>query len=119
MPRYRMIVRGRNFHLNFHGTYQRVGFHTVRYADGPDAARAVRNALDAFRWSQKYVTMMRGALNSRTDPGVLSAEQVEETSPEARYEAGPPGLVFYREDTAGVQPASAEAGLPGPAAQAG
>jgi len=58
MPRYRMIIHGRNFHLKFEGKYQKVGFHTVRYADGPDPAKAVRAALDAFRWTQKY-----GAVN--------------------------------------------------------
>jgi hypothetical protein len=117
MPRYRMIIRGRNFHVKFEGRNQRVGFHTVRYAEGPDAPRAVRHALDAFRWTQRYVTMMRSALNSRTDPAVLSAEQVEEVEPGAKFEAGPPGLVFYREEAvapnhppaAGVSPA---AGVP-------
>ena len=98
MPRYRMIIHGRNFHLDIDGRCQKVGFRTPRYADGPDPVKAVRTALDAFRWSQKYVTMMRAALNSRTDQAILSAEEVEETSPDARFECGLPGLVFYREE---------------------
>jgi hypothetical protein len=122
MPRYRMIIHGRNFHVMVDGRYERIGFHTPRYADGPDPVAAVRAALDAFRWSQKYLTMMRAALNSRTDQAILCAEEVQEAAPDARFETGVPGLVFYREAD-GARSAAVASGFPprkvGPAEQAG
>lgn len=36
MPRYRVIIHGRNFRLNLEGKWEKMGFYTPRLADASD-----------------------------------------------------------------------------------
>jgi len=107
MPRYRVLIHGRNFRLNFEGKWEKFGFYTPRFADGADALLAEHTALEDFRQSQRFRELMERTLNSEDDAPVLCGEDIEEIVPGTEAaKAG--GLMLYRESTE----CSAEPGPP-------
>jgi hypothetical protein len=64
MPRYRIIIHGRNFRLNVEGKWEKYGFYTPRFADALDPLLAEHTALEDFRQSPKYRALLERALNS-------------------------------------------------------
>jgi hypothetical protein len=78
MPRYRVIIHGRNFRLNLEGKWEKVGFYTPRFADAPDPLLAEHTALEDFRQSTKFQELAEATLNSDDDPPVLCGEDTEE-----------------------------------------
>ncbi len=105
MPRYRVIIHGRNFRLNLRGKQEKMGFYTPRLADAPDPVLAEHTALEEFRQSAKYGTLMDTTLNSDDDSPVLSGEDIEEVLPGTGDGEGPVGFSFYREsDDVEVEP---------------
>ena len=97
MPRYRVIIHGRNFRLNLEGKWEKFGFYTPRFADAPDPLPAEHTALEEFRQSAKYRSLMDGTLNSDDDPPTLRREDVEEVEPGTGDGQEPAGLALYRE----------------------
>src|SRR5689334_4150825 len=77
MPYYRVSLHGRNFLINFDGESQKIGFHTARFVEAPDAKQAKAKALDVFLGSTKYQELVGAALNGENDPPSLSVEQVQ------------------------------------------
>jgi len=121
MPRYRVLIHGRNFRLNFDGRWQKTGFYTPRFADAPDALLAAHVALEDFRHSQKYQELVEGSLNGSNDCSELNAEEIEEVRLDAGFDSALPGLAFYNEDEAengeaGASPNAGSAGAPPPSA---
>ena len=113
MPRYRVIIRGRNFRLNLEGKWEKMGFYTPRFADAPDPLLAEHTALEEFRQSTKYRSLMDGTLNSEDDPPTLCGEDVEEVEPGTTDGQGPAGLALYREsDDESAEPNAAPNGGP-------
>ena len=105
MPRYRVIIHGRNFRLNLQGQWEKMGFYTPRLADALDAVLAEHTALEEFQQSTKYRTLIDATLNSDDDPPVLCGEDVEEVLPGTGEGEGPVGFAFYREsDDEKVEP---------------
>lgn len=96
MPRYRVIIHGRNFRLNVEGKWQKYGFYTPRFADAPDPLLAKHAVLEDFRQSETFHELTEATLNSDDDPPVLGGEDIEEIVPgsEAPKAAG---LALYRE----------------------
>jgi hypothetical protein len=97
MPRYRVIIHGRNFRLNLQGQWEKMGFYTPRLADAPDAVLAEHTALEEFRQSSKYRDLIDETLNSDDDPPRLCGEDVEEVLPGTGDGEGTVGFAFYRE----------------------
>ena len=100
MPRYRVIIHGRNFRLNVEGKWEKFGFHTPRFADAPDVLLAEHTALEEIRQSQKYLDLMNRTLNSDDDAPVLCGENIEEVVP-GTEPAKAAGLALYRESGEG------------------
>src|ERR1051325_5787653 len=96
MPRYRVIIHGRNFRLNIQGRWEKFGFYTPRFADASDALLAEHTALEDFRQSQKFRDLMERTLNSDDDAPVLSGEDIEEVAPGTEA-AKAAGLALYSE----------------------
>jgi hypothetical protein len=113
MPRYRVIIHGRNFRLNVEGKWEKMAFYTPRLAEAPDPLLAEHTALEEFRQSTKYRTLMDGTLNSNDDPSTLCGEDVEEVEPGPGDGQGPAGLALYREsDDESAEPGAAPNGGP-------
>jgi len=113
MPRYRVIIHGRNFRLNAEDKWEKVGFYTPRFADAPDPLMAEHTALEEFRQSAKYRALMDGTLNSDNDPPTLRGEDVEEVDLGTGDGQGPGGLALYREsDDESAEPNTAPNGGP-------
>jgi hypothetical protein len=98
MPRYRVLIHGQNFRLKLDSQWEKYAFYTPRYADAPDPVLAEQLALEDFRASPKYRELMGQALNSESDPPVLSGEDIEETDAHEDFKEGPPGLALYSEE---------------------
>jgi len=99
MPRYKVMIHGRNFLLNLDGTWEKSGFLTPRFADASDAFMAKHVVLEDFKQSEKYRILIETSLNSSDDPYSVEAEDIEEVAADAKHEKGLPGLIFYPSKT--------------------
>jgi hypothetical protein len=107
MPRYRVIVHGRNFRLDLEGKWVKMGFYTPRFANAADPLLAEHTALEDFRQSTKYRDLIDGTLNADDDPPMLCGEDIEEVEPGTGAGQRPAGLALYREsDDQGADAAS-------------
>lgn len=109
------MIHGRNFLLNFNGKWEKAGFYTPRYADAPDERMAEQVALEDFRHSDRYHGLLSDCLNAEVadDAPSLSGEDVEETTPNEDFAAGPPGFAFYIErDEGSAEPCAPPNGGP-------
>lgn len=97
MPRYRIIIHGRNFRLNLEGKWEKMGFYTPRFADAADPLLAEHTALEDFRQSTKYHDLMEATLNSVDDSPMLCGEDIEEVRPGTDVGEQPVGLALYNE----------------------
>jgi len=112
MPRYRVIIHGRNFRLNVEGKWEKFGFFTPRFADAPDALLAGHTALEDFRQSQKFRDLIGRTLYSDDDAPVLCGEDIEEVVPGTEA-AKATGLALYRESgEGGAEPSAPPNGGP-------
>ena len=95
MPIYKVIIHGRNFRLKIDGKCEKYGFYTPRWTQAADCVLAERVALEGFRQSSKYLSLLERSLNEDKDPPVLVGEDIEEVSKVAGNPNG--GLALYRE----------------------
>ena len=100
MPRYRVLLHGRNFRVKMEGKWQKQGFYTRRFADAPDSMLAAQVAMEEFRHTKKYQDLVEISLNGADDPSELCAEEIEEVHPDARFDGVLPGLALYSEEAA-------------------
>ncbi len=112
MPRYRVLIHGRNFLLNFDGRWKRAGFYTPRYADAPNESMAEHVATEDFRHSAQYRGLLKSCLNADNfdDSPTLRGEDIEETTSDADFEYGLPGLAVYTDPAEKAGPADSENG---------
>ena len=75
MPRYRVLLHGRNFRVKMEGKWQKQGFYTRRFADAPDSMLAAQVAMEEFRHTKKYQDLVEISLNGADDPSELCAEE--------------------------------------------
>jgi len=94
MPLYRLVIHGRNFHLNIEGKWEKFGFYTPRFAEASDSILAEQVALEDFRHSAKYLDLQERSLNSDDDPTTLCGEDIAEVAQVTGN--GPAGLALYR-----------------------
>jgi hypothetical protein len=75
MSKYRVLLNGENFLLNFDGQLQKLGFYVTRVvvAQNPDEAE-----LAAVNLVREDSQLKDNVLNERDDPPMLYAEEVEE-----------------------------------------
>jgi hypothetical protein len=105
MPRYRVIIHGRNFRLKVEGKWEKMGFYAPRFTDAADPLMAEHTALEDFRQSAKYRALMDGTLNADDDPPTLCGEDIEEVAAGAGAGQLPAGLALYKEsDNRGTEP---------------
>ncbi len=100
MPRYRVLIHGRNFRVNLEGRWQKQGFYTPRFADAPDTLLAAHVALEDFRHTKKYQDLVEISLTGADDPSELFVEEIEEVHPDAGFNSVLPGLALYSEEQA-------------------
>jgi len=92
MPRWRVLLEGRNFWLRVDGQLQRLGFYTTRFVDAFDEKAAELMAVQLIRDDPK----LGEALNERSDPPMICVEQVTRVAvPDSEYANA--GYTFYLE----------------------
>lgn len=91
MRKYRVLINGENFLLNFDGRVQKMGFYTNRFveADNPEDAEQV--AIEMMRREDKLKQIV---LNDQNDPPKLFVEEIAEVEQLETQQ----GLSFYSED---------------------
>src|SRR5882724_365041 len=75
MPKYRILLNGRNFWMNLENTFGRFGFFTWRYVEAPTPEEAERLAVDVVRGEE---TLRSAALNASSDPPTIYVEEIDE-----------------------------------------
>jgi hypothetical protein len=93
------MLHGQNFRLNLDGKWEKRGFYTPRITDAPDPLLAENTALEEFRQSTKFLSLMAETLNTDDDPPTLRGEDVEEVQPGTGVGERPAGLAFYSESS--------------------
>lgn len=96
MSKYRVLLNGRNFLLNLDGRARKLGFYATRFVDAHDAEGAEKAAVDLLR---EDATLKGEVLNSRDDPPMLYADEVEEVGGPGADERGG-GFSWYAEGEA-------------------
>ncbi|MCZ8133316.1 MAG: hypothetical protein O9284_18780 [Steroidobacteraceae bacterium] len=77
MPRYRVVLEGRNFWLTLDDTPARVGFYTTRCVEAAGPAEAEHAAIDLLRAEGQLAP-----LNEPDDPPLVFVDEIEEVGPE-------------------------------------
>ncbi len=88
MSKYRVLINGENFFLNFEGRPQKLGFYVTRFVDAQDAEGAEKAAVDLIR---EDAWLKGNVLNNRDDPPMLYADEVKELEaydPEENVDTG-------------------------------
>jgi len=95
MPKYRVLLNGRNFWMNLENTFGRFGFYTWRYVEAQTSEEAERLAVDLVRGEE---TLRSAVLNASSDPPTIYVEEIDEL--ESFDGITPPGAgrTWYRED---------------------
>jgi hypothetical protein len=97
MSKYRVLINGENFLINFDGQVQKVGFYTSRIVDAqnPEEAELTSVAL------VKGDSALKGfVLNERDDSPMLYAEEIEEIEKSGSQKNVNTGFSWYTEDEA-------------------
>ena len=99
MPRYRVLIHGRNFLIDSGDGFEANGFYTPRYAVAPDAVLAASSAVEDFVQGEKYKEILSTCLNA-DGPQCPKVEgiDVEECEPDEDFDNGLPGVVFYNDE---------------------
>jgi hypothetical protein len=75
MSKYRVLINGENFLLNFDGRLEKVGFYVTRVVEARKPDEAELAAVDLVREDSR---LKDNVLNERDDPPMLYADEIEE-----------------------------------------
>ena len=75
MSKYRVLLNGENFLLNFNGQLQKLGFYVSRVVDAQNPGEAELAAVNLVREDSR---LKGNVLNELDDPPMLYAEEIEE-----------------------------------------
>lgn len=94
MKRFRALVLGEHFKLDWDGAVRYMGFYVMRYIAEENEEDAIKSAIAAVKSEDKLEGLI---LNAQDDPPRLMVDELEEVSEEEIPEALP-GYVFFREE---------------------
>lgn len=97
MKKFRVLLRGENFRMNFEGTVKRLGFYTTRFVEASDDDTAGQSAVESVR---KDDQLRQAVLNDRSDPPMIFAEEIEELASFGPDDGPSRGFTFYEDDPA-------------------
>jgi hypothetical protein len=92
--KYKVMVHGQNFLLQFEGERRKVGFYTTFFLEAPDPKYADNTAADLLRADQN---LRDNVLNEPYDPPYMASESIEEVESFDGCHLPRTGLVFYKE----------------------
>lgn len=96
MSKYKVLVNGENFLLDYEGRPKKLGFYVWRSVEASDAEAAENAVIELIRGD----TRLKGkALNGRDDPPMLYAEEVVEVDERESDEGLDTGFSWYDEGT--------------------
>ncbi|MCA1592796.1 MAG: hypothetical protein LC754_09135 [Acidobacteria bacterium] len=75
MSKYRVLINGENFLLNFDRQLQKLGFYVTRVVDARNPEEAELAAVNLVREDSR---LKDNVLNERDDPPMLYADEIEE-----------------------------------------
>ena len=94
MSRFRVLINGRNFLLNFEGEARRVGFYATRTVEAATTDEAEFAAVELLR---RDALLHETTLNEQTDPPMMYVEEITEVSHVQKDEEANAGFTFYQE----------------------
>src|SRR5439155_21661004 len=95
MPKYRILLNGRNFWMNLENTFGRFGFYTWRYVESPTPEEAERLAVDVVRGEE---TLRSAVLNASSETTTIYVEEIDELESFDGITPAGAGRTWYRED---------------------
>ncbi len=95
MPLYKVMINGRNFHIDMDGRVAKHGFFTFRVVEASDPAAAEYAAVQKIRETQRLRDLVR---NTPENPPVMDVTSIDEVKASPRIEEREPGFVWYDED---------------------
>ena len=75
MKKYKALIRGENFLINFDGKKQRLGFYTTVFVEAENEDDAEQRSIGLLRTDSK---LRESTLNRKADPPTMYVEEIEE-----------------------------------------
>ena len=94
MKKFRVFVRGENFHLKEEGSVKRFGFYTTRFVEALDEDQAEQTAVELVRSEDQ---LREAVCNDQSDPPMIFVEEIDQIS---TFEAQRSGFTLYEDDPA-------------------
>jgi hypothetical protein len=95
MSKYRVLINGENFLLNFDGQLQKLGFYVTRVVDARNPDEAELAAVNLVR---EDAHLKGNVLNERDDPPTLFADEIEEIEKSDGAENVNTGFSWFTDD---------------------
>jgi len=96
MNKYRVLLKGRNFLLDFGNGLAPHGFFTTRFVEADTSDEAELKAVASVRKHEEIKVMLR---NLPDTPPMLFAEEIEKIESFDSIENPEQGIIWYKEDT--------------------
>jgi hypothetical protein len=90
MTTFRVLINGRNFHLKRDGKPEHLGFYTTRFVNAESQEEVEALAVESIR---KDTWLKESTFNSKDDPPMLYAEEIEAVGNQSQREVT--GFSFY------------------------
>jgi hypothetical protein len=94
MPKYRVLVEGKNFVLEVDGKRRRYGFYQTVFVESADPRQAELDAVAVVRGSEELSKLV---CNRSDDPPRLHLEKIEEIGKEKNLPTQTSGRILYPE----------------------
>jgi hypothetical protein len=75
MKKYKVLVRGENFLINFEDKDQKLGFYTTVFVEGKDEEQAEQRAIALLRNDKEF---RRSVLNEQSDAPMMFVDEIDE-----------------------------------------
>jgi len=95
MPRYRILINGRNFLLEVEGSASKHGFYQTHWVEAKDSEAAQAAAIMRVRKSED---LKAATQNESTDAPMIFIEECEQILNFDSASANPTGLALYLEE---------------------
>ena len=97
MKKYKVFVRGQNFHLHLNGEARKLCFYTTRFVEAQDDHEAEEKAISTLR---NDPTLRDRVLNDKSDAPMLFVEEIAELDSFDGVTLPGTGFSFYTGDEA-------------------
>ena len=95
MKKYQVLVEGRNVWMDINGERKNGGFYTCRFVEEKNEKDAANAAIELVK---NALRSRDDIVNTKSDPPLLQADEIEELESFDNIESLEPAFIFHDED---------------------